>query len=679
MTMFSRARGRAFCVLAALATGVGVLWTSGSPVAAKSPDSAPALAMSGTVVNVSSVSALQSAVANVKSNQTIVIAPGTYNLTSTLWINGTFSNVTVRGATNNRDDVVLMGKGMGVASDTVPFGIWSGGNVTNLTIANLTIRDVYQHPIMLNPGTHKPHIYNVHLINAGEQFIKSNPNGDGTGVESGIVEYSVLEYTNTAPSDYTNGVDVHGGTDWIIRNNLFRRIRAPQGQLAGPAILMWRGSKNSTADGNTFIDCQREISFGLAEQTPNDHSGGIIRNNFIYRSQGAGGDVAIAAFDSPGTKIVHNTIFLNGQYPNAIEARFPNTTGVMIVNNLADRAAQLRDGATAAQSGNVWTAASSWFVNPAAGDLHLKSTATSAIDRGVANSDAPLDWDGGTRPVGGNPDVGADEYTGNSASAADTTAPSVSVTSPKAGAVVSGTVALGASASDNVGVASVWFTVDNATVGGEDPSAPYGINWTSTSVANGSHVIRALARDAAGNARTSSPVTVTVQNGTSTPPPSTPSSPVSCTTTKPVSNWVCVNGGWLPPDHPLAIAAGLGSPPAAPPPSTPPPSTPPPSTPPPTTSCTTAKPVSNWICVNGGWLPPDHPLAIAAMAGGGASSGSTTPPPSTPPPSQPSTTTLPACAAGLQPASPVRGWVRVNGGWVPPDHPLAAQATCQAR
>ena len=36
-------------------------------------------------------------------------------------------------------------------------------------------------------------------------------------------------------------------------------------------------------DGNTFVDCQREISLGLIERTPNDHTGGIVRNNFIYR------------------------------------------------------------------------------------------------------------------------------------------------------------------------------------------------------------------------------------------------------------------------------------------------------------------------------------------------------------------------------------------------------------
>ena len=46
-----------------------------------------------------------------------------------------------------------------------------------ITIANLTIRDVYDHPIMLNAGAQSPLIHNVHLINAGQQFIKSNPNG----------------------------------------------------------------------------------------------------------------------------------------------------------------------------------------------------------------------------------------------------------------------------------------------------------------------------------------------------------------------------------------------------------------------------------------------------------------------------------------------------------------------
>jgi glucose/arabinose dehydrogenase len=99
----------------------------------------------------------------------------------------------------------------------------------------------------------------------------------------------------------------------------------------------------------------------------------------------------------------------------------------------------------------------------------------------------------------------------------DTTPPTVSVTAPAGGTTVSGTVTLQATASDNVGVTSVQFTVDGANVGAPDTTAPYSATWDTTAASAGQHVIRAVAGDAAGNATTSAPVTVTVDN--STPPP----------------------------------------------------------------------------------------------------------------------------------------------------------------
>jgi hypothetical protein len=339
----------------------------------------PLPAPSGNVVTVSTEPALRAAIQNLASNTTIVISPGTYTLTSTLYIGGSLTNVAVRGATNNREDVVLVGRGMSNSSyGAVPHGIWTGNGVNGVTIANLTIRDVYYHPVIFNAGTESPRLYNVRLLDAGEQFVKANPDGAGGGVDNGIVEYSVLEYTTTARGYYTNGVDVHTGQNWIVRHNLFRRIRAPQGQLAGPAILMWNSSSGSVAEGNTFVDCQREISFGLIEKTPNDHSGGVVRNNFITRATGMGGDVAIAVFDSPGTRVVHNSMLLNGQYGSPIEYRFPNTSGVLIVNNLLDGVVQARDGAGATVQGNVTSASASMFVAPTGGDLHLRDSATVA-------------------------------------------------------------------------------------------------------------------------------------------------------------------------------------------------------------------------------------------------------------------------------------------------------------
>jgi hypothetical protein len=67
-----------------------------------------------------------------------------------------------------------------------------------------------------------------------------------------------------------------------------------------------------------------------------------------------------------------------------------------------------------------------------------------------------------------------------------------------------------ASATDNTGVAAVWFLLDGAALGAEVTTAPYAVAWDTTTVATGSHSLAAVARDAAGNTTTSGAVTVTV-------------------------------------------------------------------------------------------------------------------------------------------------------------------------
>jgi RHS repeat-associated protein len=90
--------------------------------------------------------------------------------------------------------------------------------------------------------------------------------------------------------------------------------------------------------------------------------------------------------------------------------------------------------------------------------------------------------------------------------------PAVSVSAPAPGATVSGSnVTLTAAASDDGAVNHVDFLVDGA-VAGTDSSAPYSLSWDSTAAGNGTHTITARAVDNAGNAASSSPVAVTVDN-----------------------------------------------------------------------------------------------------------------------------------------------------------------------
>jgi subtilisin family serine protease len=93
----------------------------------------------------------------------------------------------------------------------------------------------------------------------------------------------------------------------------------------------------------------------------------------------------------------------------------------------------------------------------------------------------------------------------------DTVAPTTAITAPTAGATLSGTATLTASASDNVGVTRVEFYFNSTRIA-SDAAAPYSIAWNTTTVANGTYTITSKAFDLAGNVTTSAGVTVTVNN-----------------------------------------------------------------------------------------------------------------------------------------------------------------------
>ena len=93
----------------------------------------------------------------------------------------------------------------------------------------------------------------------------------------------------------------------------------------------------------------------------------------------------------------------------------------------------------------------------------------------------------------------------------DTTDPDISLTAPADGAAISGSVAVSAAATDNVGVGGVQFYLDGAILGAEDATAPYSVTWDTRTAGNGTHTLTATGHDAAGNTA-SSTVTVTVTN-----------------------------------------------------------------------------------------------------------------------------------------------------------------------
>lgn len=79
----------------------------------------------------------------------------------------------------------------------------------------------------------------------------------------------------------------------------------------------------------------------------------------------------------------------------------------------------------------------------------------------------------------------------------DQVAPTVSISNPKNGSKVSGTVAIAVNATDDIAVAKVQLFIDNALVGvSSSPSLNY--SWNTRKAATGSHSINAVATDSAG-------------------------------------------------------------------------------------------------------------------------------------------------------------------------------------
>lgn len=90
--------------------------------------------------------------------------------------------------------------------------------------------------------------------------------------------------------------------------------------------------------------------------------------------------------------------------------------------------------------------------------------------------------------------------------------PSVVITAPADGSTVSGTTPVTATATDDVGVTSVGFAIDGATIGSDDSGADgWSATWDTTEVADGSHVVSATATDTTGQSTTTN-VSVMVAN-----------------------------------------------------------------------------------------------------------------------------------------------------------------------
>lgn len=373
----------------------------------------------GTIYRVGTAAALQNAVNAVNAAgvpATILVSNGTYVLTT--WaLPITTDHVIIRSLSGDRDAVVIRGPDEG-PSASLEHVFWIAAS--HVTISDLTFGWCRYHGVQAHGqppfNVAGLRVHNCRIVNCNEQFIKgTSTDDDPEGVTDGLIEFCLFEFTNRwAYQSYTGGIDVHKAANWIVRDNLFKYIRASDG-YAEHAIHFWRRNtsraQNVVVERNVIFNCDRGIGFGLGSWA-DGHEGGTsaIRNNFVYNDGGGPNtDVGIGLESACSVKVDNNTVVV--PYWAPIEYRFSGSSNLVFRNNLVSGNITARDGApVAARSNNQQSVQTWWFRDPAHADLRIKPGVASVIDKGCAILDFADDIDGDRRPSGAGWDIGADEY-----------------------------------------------------------------------------------------------------------------------------------------------------------------------------------------------------------------------------------------------------------------------------
>jgi hypothetical protein len=387
---------------------------------------------SAVQIDVGPAEDLAEALANAPSGATVLLADGTYDVGADgLWIGA--DGVIIRAASGDPARVILDG-GYRQTSG----GIFNVAGRSDVTLAHLTITRGRYHLVHVTGGPEGPsagaRLYDLHLVDPGEQAVKINSNYDFDSDDGEIACSSllltdegrsvVMQNESAGSSCYTGGIDAHRAQGWTVRDNVIEGFWCDS-DLSEHGIHFWRGSRDTAIERNLLIDNARGIGLGLGQpgsgRTYDDspcggqaaeHYGGIIENNMIVGrrpelfSSPSGMDLGVGLEAACEVLVLHNTVASTEAPYSSMEWRWPETS-VRALNNLVTHELRTRDGASAELVSNVTNAVLSTFRDLEAADAHLASASAASPGAAEGADLAPTDFDGDARPP--SPHVGADQ------------------------------------------------------------------------------------------------------------------------------------------------------------------------------------------------------------------------------------------------------------------------------
>ena len=274
-------------------------------------------------------------------------------------------------------------------------------------------------------------------------------------------------------------------------------ITAYYHQTSGRVSIVGRNSGTSSVSyAGTLVNLPHISTLQFYQTSETDSSINMLKGNDIAVSNGA------LSFVAPPNSIFTLTGLVDGAdlTPPTVSITTPidggTVSNTVIIN--------------AAATDNVGVAGVQFLLNGAnlGGKIYSPPYSLSWDTKTVASGNYTLS--AMAQDIGGN--------TANSSlihitvTNQDTTPPTITITNPLQNAVVSGTITVTATSTDNVGVAGVQFLLDGTPFKSEVTATPYSVTLDTTTISDGTHTIAAIARDTSNNKATSKSVSFTVIN-----------------------------------------------------------------------------------------------------------------------------------------------------------------------
>ena len=386
-----------------------------------------------------------------------------------------------------------------------------GGSPSRAWIFRCDLTDLFTHEVGHNLGFQ-------HASTASDQY----------GDRSDVMGYSGLALRqNNAPNKYTTGWFGSSWTRSVAGSGIFTLDPTATPSPVNPQVLTV--AKPDTGD-SYFISFRQPIGYdtGLSSSYQNlvsIHRGSTSMGQYTYLlgTVGAGGSYTDStngytfAVNSVGTSSATVSVTING----ATCTRAAPTVTVSPVSQSAASGKSIGYQMTVTNNNSPGCGTSSFAFTSVVPSGWSNSTSPASVSLG-AGSTAGTTWTvtsaanatQASYPISSTAyDTGATSSTTTSqaayiVTAADIAPPTVAITSPANGAVLSGNkVTISAEATDDTGVAKVEFYVDGQLMA-SDTATPYSYSLNLRRLASGTHSIAATAYDAAGNRATS---TITVK------------------------------------------------------------------------------------------------------------------------------------------------------------------------